>query len=154
MEKKKEKIAKSIGCPYCDSSNTKAKLQYKQHSVITSYLDGESKEQIYKKDYNCHCNICNKDYVVNYGYDKHTVFNKPYPITCSADVKMLAMFKSDSSRDYKILETKVGNSKIYFITYEDDEYPIFLNEKDVNKYVNDFKLTDALLFCTWMNRYR
>ena len=150
------KIVKSLGCPYCHTSSdvTHKEIYTKDHEEI-SWVDNESRVAVYKKVYKCHCNSCKRDYTVDYGYDRYVIFDKPFnQASFSVDNELLAMFESDSERNYEIIKGNLKGNPIYFIIYEEDPYPIFISESKLDDYIYNVKTTQSLIFSTWMNRYR
>ena len=145
------KIDKSLGCPYCNSSNVTFKMFYTKQKDEIAVEDDESIVGVYKKNYKCHCLDCEKDYYVDYGYEKYVIFNKPI---YQVDNEMLAWFGSDSEKNYEIIRANLDGKPIYFIMDEVDPYPIFIRESEVDKYLYDVKATKSLIRGTFLNRYR
>lgn len=147
-----EKIYKSLGCQSCESSEIETKKIYTDiESDYSFYMKDECEMSTRKIVNKCKCNNCGKEYDVDYGIERYIKFKKPYPLT-GTSVYMYAIYETNDScyRDYKIIS--VDNQ--FMIFAENDEYPIMLENKNIDETVVDVQKTKSLIHSTWMNRYR
>lgn len=146
------KIKTSLGCPQCNSSNV-------THEIL--YSDVETQRGMYyedeypfikitrRKNYDCKCHNCGKTYMVDHGIESYTRFEEPCRWD-QCDVSLLAIYESESERSYKIVLVQ----GIYMIFCDDDEYPVIIQNEQVEEFVADNQLTKKYLFNTMMNRHR
>lgn len=151
-----EKIATSLACQSCGSSNIRSVLEF--CDAKTEYdkcLNAEitTKHRIY----NCKCRNCQKKYTVDHGIDKFTLYKSPYKINCLGDVKLLAEYESQSAfiRNYEICSITATNAQeIYLIFTENDKYPIVVSNQDIAEIVNKPEKARILTKNIFLNRYR
>lgn len=147
-------IIKSIGCVYCGSDDISKEVKYTEKETIKE--DNSIYQYSRKKVILCHCNKCNKDYSVYYGTEKYTVFKEGESLTCANDGKLLAIYTSESGRNYRIISlfSKGINSEIYMILSDKDRYPIILSEEEKTELIKEPEKVKTLMYDTFMNRYR
>lgn len=142
-----EKIYKSLACPICKDNN---------NDITINENDEYTKE---KKDdctiihihrmYNCHCNKCQNNYNIDYGYAKLTRYN-PYLNDEINDIKLFVLYESQFDRSYSIAEM----DGIPMIFMEDDECPIIVGKNDGKELINNHEEVKRLTYNTWMHRHR
>lgn len=158
-----EKIKTSLGCPNCRSSNTRASVEYQ--NVQTKYIEEQNASiNTRQKVYNCECHNCGYKYIVNHGFEKHIVFEKPHPINCLEDISLLATFETESGfeLDYKICSTihspyeKNTDLKeiIYMMLIEGEEYPVIISKQTVEEMIKEPTKARRLIINTVQSRHR
>ena len=78
------------------------------------------------------------------------MYNPPIPESCCEDVLKYAEYISDFDYSYKIITV----NGVPMIIVEDDEYPIIIEEKKQDEFIQNHEMTRKLVNNTWMNRYR
>ena len=158
-----KKISTSLACKYCGSFNIDSTVKfYNKKTRYEKDLDAKiiTKHRIYK----CRCNNCKKNYIVDHGIDKFTLFKKPYKITETGDVKLFAEYVSQSSfvNDYKICSVNISSylrneasmNEVYLVLTDNDKYPIVLPKQDLEELLEKPEKVKSLTLNTFFSRYR
>lgn len=160
-----KKINTSLACPNCTSSNIQCSLEY-HDKKIKHCNDSENTIKIAtrKKVYNCKCNSCGHNYIVNHGIEKYVSFEKPYQINCLGDVNLLAVYDTESGFEhgYKICSItqspydKNTNSEgiIYLMLIEGEEFPILLSKQTIDKIIDNPNKARSLVINNILSRHK
>lgn len=160
-----KKIKTSLGCSNCSSSNIEFSIEYCNEKVKSiEEEDRVAKIMTRQKVYNCKCNTCGHNYIVDHGNEKYILFEKPYSINCLGDINLLATFDTESGfeHSYKICSTtyspfeKNTNSKeeIYLMLIEGEEFPVIISKQTVEEIVENHDKAHKLVINTLQSRHR
>lgn len=158
-----KKINTSLGCTNCHSSNIQYYIEF--HDEKTKVIKDENTKIITRqKVYNCKCNNCGYNYIIEHGIEKYVLFEKPYPINCLGDINLLATFDTESGFElgYKICSTTYSpyeenpdlKEEIYLMLIEGEEFPIIISKKTVQKMIENPSKARSLVINTVQSRHR
>ena len=158
-----EKINTSLGCPNCHSADIQDSMEFLNEK--TSFIKEDNVKIITRqKIYNCKCNSCGHNYVVDHGNEKYILFEQPYPIHCSEDVCLLAVFETESGfeRGYKLCSTtyspyeKNTDSKeeVYLMLIEGEEFPVVISKETVQEMIYNRNKARDMIVNTFHSRHR
>lgn len=157
------KIFKTCSCPKCNSSNvTKLEEKSLAKEGHDKYLGVPCEEKIIEKTVKCICKHCGHEYTTQISTDRYVVLKEPCYMTCYKDIKLLAKYVSSSvsCRSYEIysssyyIKSNKMKETVYFMSIEDDNYPIFMSEKEAKEMVHDPEMALSFAYGIWMSRYR
>ena len=142
-----KKVNLSLACPYCFGEGK---------NIVSTKIDSIEKEEHddcevvhIKRVYNCHCNICGKDYNVDYG-EGILIKYKQFVYACNDDVKLYVDYESQFDRSYKIVDIN-GQTMIIM---EDDCYPVLIDRNTKKEMIANHEKAKVYTYNTWMNRHR
>ena len=158
-----KKINTSLGCTNCNSSNTEFFIEFKSEE-IKEINEENAKIITRQKVYNCKCNNCGHNYIVEHGIEKYVIFKNPSPINCLGDINLIMTFDTESGfeRGYKIFSTsyspydKNANLKevIYLMLIEGEKFPVIISKQKVQEFINNPNDASGLVINTIQSRHR
>lgn len=160
-----KKINTSLGCTNCSSSNVEVSLKYRDEKV--KYIeeeDNKAKIITRQKVYNCKCNNCGHNYIVEHGMEKYVLFEKTSPINCLGDIELLATYDTESGfeHSYKICSMTSSpydknidlKEPVYLMLIEGEKYPVIISKQTVNEMIEYPNKAKELVINTIQGRYR
>ena len=161
-ENKSERFLREVRCPCCNASHRICSIAKgdRHDEPITAekdYAGYAISQTAYRTIGRIVCEHCGKEFTYDFGESRYSVFNSPLSCTNTSDVRLLALFESESEYDYSLCQAKNPSDKgsfIYYIIYEEDKYPIFLTKARAMHLMNDHKETLEFLYRNHMTRYR
>lgn len=158
-----QKIYTSLGCKNCHSSNIEYSIEYLDEKI--SIIKEENAKIITRqKNYNCKCNNCGHNYIIEHGIERYVLFEKPCPINCLGDINILATFETESGFElnYKICSTTYspyeGHENLKELTYmmliEGEEYPVIISKQTVEEMIKEPSKARRLVINTIQSRHR
>lgn len=160
-----KKINTSLACPKCNSSNVEVYLEFRDEKVKhIDEIDTSAKIITRQKVYNCKCNNCRHNYIVEHGMEKYVLFKKPSPINCLGDIELLATYDTESGfeHSYKICSLTSSpydknsdlKEPLYLMLIEGEKYPIIISKQTVNEMIACPNKAKELVINTIQGRHR
>ena len=138
----------SLACPYCNCQKgtdlhcVKKDEYQKEERELSTFIT-------IHRFYECRCDICKKDYNVDYGYAQLIKY-KPFIYNNMDRTKLFVEYNSQFDRSYKIMEV----DDITMMIIDDDDTPIIIKDDEKEYLITEHGKAKTYAYYTWMNRHR
>ena len=158
-----KKINKSLVCSNCYSSNVQYSIEFRNEQIKYNE-DSNTKTITRQKFYNCKCNDCGHNYIVDHGSEKYILFEKSCPINCLGDINLLVTYDTESGfeHSYKICsitsspyDENIDSKEISYLMFiEGEEFPVLISKETVVEIIEEPNKARSLVINNIQGRHR